>query len=255
MGPPYQVGRRLGCGVAPRHLRVMPSERLPEPLSARQAALAPEQHDLPQQGRPLKLQDLPTVAASIVEEFGAVLLALYRSAQATIAPVSRAVVQTIVDVVGRLNESAALDYVAEVLDRGLLWAGSPEGREALEKIDTALLGVRTAEFYGRVGLYRPLAPLFLRDAMERSMYHGPHDLRALLADAGPDSENWKWITEGLLATPCLKDRAGCVRASRAPRRAGDHDRGPNRRHRTHSTLRPSSRILGSSAMTSQKRCP
>lgn len=165
---------------------------LPDALDERSMPMPP--------ARPLTFQDLPAIVAALVQTVGDVVMRILSSLDAIAGQVAKVMTRL-------LGESSTLlDFLAEAADRGLIWVGSEEGQQALESIDFALIGTRTAEFYGCAGVYRPLAPGLMRDALGQMDAGAPDDHERLLNAVGPGSENWDWICEGLLASPVLGER-------------------------------------------------
>lgn len=156
--------------------------------------------------RPPTLQDLPAIMAALAEAFGGAVVTLVSNLDKLAAAAAAAVTRVLGDA------DLLLDVLAEAADRGVLWVGSEEGQEILKGIDFALIGVQTAEFYGRAGIYRPLAPGLMREVLDQIDVDvdGPHDHGRLLSVVGPESENWDWICEGLLASPVLGERSVLV---------------------------------------------
>lgn len=152
--------------------------------------------------RPLTAVDVPAIAAALLDTFGDIL----RHVGATAVPALQQAAWQMARVVNHIDREAILDGLADLADRGMVWAGSDEGQKMLTDVDVALLGVRTARFYGHAGIYRPLAPALVKDALQRDERGDPVDITALLADVAPGSDNWPWISEGLLSSPCLQDR-------------------------------------------------
>ncbi len=153
----------------------------------------------PLPARPLTAQDLPVIVAALPAAVGATLQRIVANAQGMAAE--------LVGVLTRMFDgSLLLDILAEVADRGLVWAGSEEGQQRLEAIDIAFLAVEIADFYGHASVYRPLSHALMREALDEMQCHGPHDSRRLLRAVGPDSANWSWIREGLLESPAMRER-------------------------------------------------
>lgn len=177
--------RPVGHPGARRYRVVMAADDQPQPASRRLTAV-----------------DVPAIAAALLDAFGDIL----QHVRATAGPTLQHVARHIAHIVTSIDGEGILDGLADIADRGMVWAGSVQGQKMLTDVDIALLGVRTARFYGDAGIYRPLAPALVKDALERNERDGPADISALLADVAPDSDNWPWISEGLLSSPCLQDR-------------------------------------------------
>ncbi len=101
---------------------------------------------------------------------------------------------------------AASAWLDGALNTARTWAASEDGQLTLLGLDYLAISSKVGDFYEHVGWYLPVHPTLLRYAVEHVETHAPFDARRAAGLVGPSSKHWRWITEGVMATPTLESR-------------------------------------------------